>query len=221
MTSKRRGRRRARVLILEDDSFASGAMASFLGSQRDIEIVGICEVLDRARAETARLKPDVILIDVVFANVFDSDGIVEFERMRESMPSLKGIVVSNFCDEHLVRRAFRAGAVGYMRKSGLEELAKGIRKVCFEDDVAIDAGLQRYLVARADEKIELSERQREVLVRYAKGALIKEIANDLKVAESTVKDHVRQLKEKTGCSTKGELIVWAITNRVLRIGPHP
>jgi len=209
-----------RVFILEDEGYSEESMVNEINKADDMILVGTCRVLEEAVDRVLEIKPDVVLIDVIFAGVYDSDGIVEFERMKKKLPDLKGIVVSGYGESKLVKRAFTAGVRGYIRKTDPRALVGAIRKVWYDDDVALEPGMERYLADVASEKpVVLTERQREVLVAYAQGLMIKEIAAKLEISEGTVKEHVRVLKDKTGLCTKGELIIWAIRNGYLRVAP--
>jgi DNA-binding NarL/FixJ family response regulator len=202
-----------RVLIVDDHAVVREGLRSFLELQDGLEVVG--EAGDGGEGVDAaeRLRPDVILMDLVMPNV---DGVEAMRRVRERVPAARVIVLTSFLDDERLLPAIRAGAAGYLLKNAQpQELARAIR-AAHGGEALIDPAVAARLVdaiagggepdARYDQ---LTRREREVLELIGRGLSNKRIAQELGAAEKTVKNHVSRVLAKLGVADRTQAALYA------------
>ena len=201
-----------RVLIVDDHAVVREGLRSFLELQDGLTVVG--EAGDGAEAVAAveRLRPDVVLMDLVMPNV---DGVEAMRRLRERTPRTRVIVLTSFLDDERLLPAIRAGAAGYLLKNAEpQELARAIRAAhegAALVDPAVAARLFDALASghRDDGYEQLTGREREVLELIGRGYSNKRIARELGTAEKTVKNHVSRVLAKLGVADRTQAALYA------------
>src|SRR2546423_12548690 len=178
-----------RVLIADDHAVLREGLRSFLELQDGIEIVG--DAADGAEAvELAeRLRPAVVLMDLVMPKL---DGVEAMRALRERVPETRVIILTSYIDDERLLPAIRAGAAGYLLKNAEpQELARAIR-TADAGEALIDPSVAARLVERlADDERDdgfenLTARGREGLEPIGRGFSNKRIATRLGVAPETV-----------------------------------
>jgi two-component system, NarL family, response regulator LiaR len=201
-----------RVLIVDDHSVVREGLRSFLELQDGIAVAG--EAADGAEAVAAveRLRPDVVLMDLVMPN---ADGVEAMRRLRERGARARVIVLTSFLDDERLLPAIRAGAAGYLLKNAQpQELARAIR-TAHAGEALIDPAVAARLVdalasdGRDDRYDELTPREREVLELIGRGYSNKRIAHELGAAEKTVKNHVSHVLAKLGVADRTQAALYA------------
>jgi NarL family two-component system response regulator LiaR len=206
-----------RVLIVDDHAVVREGLRTFLELQDGIEVAGEAVDGQDAIREAERLRPDVVLMDLVMPNL---DGVGAMRELRQRVPGARVIVLTSFLDDERLLPAVRAGAAGYLLKNVQpQELARAIRTAAAGEallDPAVAARLVEALEedgrdARADQ---LTPREREVLALIGRGFANKRIALELGIAEKTVKTHVGNVLSKLGVSDRTQAALYAA-----RLGP--
>jgi two-component system, NarL family, response regulator LiaR len=201
-----------RVLVADDHAVLREGLRSFLDLQEGIEIVG--DAADGAEAvELAeRLRPDVVLMDLVMPNL---DGVEAMRVLNERVPGTRVIILTSYIDDDRLLPAIRAGAAGYLLKNAEpQELARAIRTAA-AGEALIDPSVAARLVERLsqdeprDDYESLTAREREVLELIGRGYSNKRIALDLGIAEKTVKTHVSNLLGKLGVADRTQAALYA------------
>lgn len=196
-----------RVLLVDDQALFREGLRTLLSIWPDLEVVG--EAGDGAEAvETAvALRPDVVLMDLRMPVL---DGVAATRRLRQELPDCKIIVLTTFDDDEHVFDGLRAGAVGYLLKDvPSEKLVEAIRAAAdgtsfLQPSIAAKVlaeftRLTPTTAPAAQPLVEpLSERELEILALLAAGGSNREIANQLYIAEGTVKNHVTNILGKLG-----------------------
>ncbi len=200
-------KRKIRVLIADDHAVVRSGLRSILESEDDIEVVGDAADGHQALESAQELLPDVILMDI---NMGDWDGVTATRRVRNSVPSCRVIVLTNYDEDNLVFSSIRAGASGYLLKevSG-HQLTNAIRTVADGFSLIYPSVARRVLdefgrlrgggvtPADADQGYsDLTPREREVLKLVASGRANKEIGTELGISERTVKTHISNIFSK-------------------------
>ncbi|XVV15821.1 response regulator [Actinoplanes sp. CA-131856] len=191
-----------RVLIVDDQALFREALAVLLGVVDDLEVAGEAGNGDEALAQVARVRPDVVLMDLRMPVL---DGIEATRRIRSAHPATQVIALTTFDDDADVFAALRAGAVGYLLKDvSSERLVEAVR-AAHRGESVLQPSVAAKVVARfartpappplADP---LSDRETEVLRLLADGRSNREIAAALFLAEGTVKNHVTNVLGKIG-----------------------
>jgi len=203
-----------RVLVVDDHAVVRQGLRTFLELQDDIEVVGEAADGEQALAAVATLEPDVVLMDLVMPQL---GGVGAIERLRETAPATRVIVLTSFLDEDKVLPAVRAGAAGYLLKDVQpSELVRAIQMADRGEALlhpAVAARVLRELAGdttRAERHALLTARELEVLSLIARGRANKAIAFELGVAEKTVKTHVGHILGKLGLSDRTQAALYAV-----------
>ena len=202
-----------RVLIVDDHAVVREGLQAFLELQEGIEVAGQAADGEDAVEAAVRLRPDVILMDLVMPRL---DGVAAMRSLRESIPDARVIVLTSFLDDDKLLPALRAGAAGYLLKNAEpREVARAVRAAHAEEvllDPVVAARLVETLAtAGADEPLDrLTPREREVLVLIGRGFPNKRIARELELTEKTVKTHVGHVLAKLGVGDRTQAAVVAV-----------
>lgn len=209
------------VLVADDQAMVRAGFAAVLDAQPGIEVVG--QAADGAEAVRLahELRPDVIVMDVRMPGL---NGI-EATRALQTPPRSSDYVprvlmLTTFDIDEYVYQALRAGASGFLLKDALpDEVARAVRVIAAGEALLAPSVTRRLIedVAKhaparpVDEHLlsALTEREREVLVRIARGRSNQEIAAELFIAEQTVKTHVSKILQKLGLRDRVHAVVFA------------
>lgn len=199
-----------RLLLVEDHAVVRRGLRLVLEGAEGVHITG--EAGDAAGAiEQARdLSPDVIVLDITMPG---RSGIEALPELREAAPGAKILILSMQDEPAYVRRAFTAGANGYvLKEAGDKELIEAVHRVASGEEY-VDATLgARLAAAEAQRQIadaELSEREREVARLLALGYTNQEVAKQLYVSVRTAEAHRAHIMRKLRLNTRAELVRWA------------
>jgi DNA-binding NarL/FixJ family response regulator len=200
------------VLVVDDHTVVREGLRGFLDLQDGIEVVGEAADGDEALAAAERLRPDVVLMDLVMPRL---DGVAAMRALRERLPQARVIVLTSFLDDDKLLPALRAGAAGYLLKnSEPQELARAVRAAQAGEallDPAVGARVVEALAGAEEEPLDrLTPREREVLQLIGRGFPNKQIARELNVSERTVKTHVGHVLAKLGVADRTQAAVLAV-----------
>jgi NarL family two-component system response regulator LiaR len=199
-----------RILIVDDHSVVREGLRMFLGRDQELEIVD--EAADGAEAieKARRWRPDVVLMDLLIPVI---DGISAISIIRRESPETEVIALTSVLDSASVAGSIRAGAIGYLLKDAqANELRKAI-KAAAAGQVQLSPQASSYLLREMqepDKPSTLTERETQVLSLLTRGKSNKEIANALRIAEDTVKSHVRHILSKLGVQSRTQAVILAI-----------
>ena len=212
-----------RVLIADDQSIVRAGLATILGGQPDIEVVGQAADGHEAVARARELRPDVCLLDIRMPGL---DGIEATRLLAgpDDADPIAVVVITTFDTDEYVRGALKAGARGFLLKGASpDQLIQAIH-AAVRGDALIDPGVTARLLAGfaksaagppAQPFEPLTEREEAVLLSVARGRTNAEIGQELYISTSTVKFHLAGLMTKLGARNRVELAIWAYeTGRV-------
>jgi len=209
------------VLIADDQAMVRAGFAALLDAHDGIRVTGQAANGAEAVTLSARLDPDVILMDVRMPEV---DGIEAAKRiLGPGYPAAKVpriIMLTTFDIDDYVYDALQAGASGFLLKDALpEDLVHAVRVVAAGDALLAPSVTRRMIAQFAAQKprashgaarlAELTEREREVLVLIGHGRSNSEIAATLFIAEQTVKTHVGKVLAKVGARDRVQAVIFA------------
>lgn len=204
-----------RVLIADDHPVFRNGMRALLNSVPDMEVAGEASTGEEVIALSARLQPDVILMDVQMPGV---GGIEATRRILHTSPHIMILVVTMFEDEESVFAALRAGARGYVLKGASPtEMLRAIQAVG-SGEAIFSPAIARHLIEffAAPRPVvpphlfpELTDREREVLALMAQGHRNPEIAQALVLSMKTVRNHVSNIFSKLQVADRAQAIIRA------------
>jgi two-component system, NarL family, response regulator LiaR len=199
-----------RILLIDDHAVVRQGLRMFLALDPELEVVGEASNGAEGIEQARKLKPDVVLIDLLMPVM---DGIIAIQRLRKEFPEIEIIALTSVLEDEKVLGAIRAGAIGYLLKdTQADELCRAI-KAAAQGQVQLSpqaaARLMREIKApESPEK--LTERETDVLRLLALGCSNKEIANELVIGEKTVKTHVSNVLMKLGVSSRTQAALHAV-----------
>ena len=212
------------VLVVDDQELVRAGLCTVLERHDGIEVLGDAGDGRRAIQETARLEPDVVLMDVRMPVL---DGIAATREIVAAGGSSRVLVLTTFDLDEYVYAALRAGASGFLLKdTPPARLAEAIR-VVGDGDALLAPQITRRLVERFTERDvepppagleELTDRELEVLRLIARGLSNAEIAEGLVVSMPTVKTHVGRVLMKLGLRDRVQAVVLAYEAGVVQVG---
>jgi DNA-binding NarL/FixJ family response regulator len=206
-----------RVVLADDQAMVRSGLALILGAEHDIEVDAACADGEAAVAATRRYQPHVVLLDVRMPVM---DGPEATRRILALPKAPPVIALTTFDDDEVLWSALHAGAAGFLLKdSPAETLADAVRAVAgggaWIDARVLPRVLAHARTARGDVRSAarllgaLTPREAAVLALMCHGSSNAEIAQDLRLAERTVKSHVSAILLKLGARDRVSAVVTA------------
>jgi DNA-binding NarL/FixJ family response regulator len=204
----------ARVLIVDDHPLTREALSSLLGAH-GFEVCGSASDGEEAIVEAARLRPDVVLLDLSMPGL---DGLSALPRLREAAPETEVVVLTASGTEENLLAAIRAGAAGYLLKTEPPERIAAFLDGVVNGEAALSGTVARRLLEQVrngngrdvgvPDSIAgtLSARELEVLLLLDEHLGTDEIAKRLFISEHTVRSHVKSLLRKLGVSSRRDAL---------------
>ncbi len=211
-----------RVVVIDDHPLIRKGLQQLAELSTHIEIIGEADNGEEGLNIIREGKPDLVLLDL---NMPGMNGIKTLTAIKQVDQDIRVVMLTVSNAEEDVVAALRNGADGYLLKdmdpadlmTKFREVAEG--KIVMSPSItqclarALQAEGQRGLQQGVAE--ELTDREREILIHLRSGESNKVIARQLKIAEATVKVHVKHLLKKLGLKTRVEAAVWAVNNKDL------
>jgi DNA-binding NarL/FixJ family response regulator len=211
----------ARVLLVDDQTLFRLGLARLLSEDGRVEIIG--QAVDGADAviQAAKLKPDVVLMDLKMPNV---DGIEATRQIIAADPETRVLILTTFETDNHVIQALKAGASGYVLKDSLAEaIVSSIQAVVAGERVMASAVANRVLemLSGASTPKEfydgLTVREVEILRLLTTGMANKQIAYRLKISEKTVRNHISHIYEKLEIYDRAQAVLYAVRKGLVDI----
>lgn len=205
-----------RIYLLDDHPIVIEGLKQIINAQEDMEIVGSAEDANTGLQHIAKLKPDVIVLDITLK---DRSGVDLIKKIRAQFPKSHVFVYSMHDENVYAERCLRAGAMGYLMKGeSSTRLLQGLRQVT-AGSFFFSAALLGSIVAggaapRAGSRGEpgrmLSDRQLEVFEMVGRGFGSHQIAEKLALSAKTVDAHKANIRQKLGLGSARELLMEAV-----------
>jgi DNA-binding NarL/FixJ family response regulator len=210
-----------RIIVVDDQALFRSGLARLLNEDERIEVVGQAEDGLAALEVVARLRPDVVLMDLKMPNL---DGIEATRRMLASNPETKVLILTSFDADTSIIQALKAGAAGYVLKdSQAEGIVSSILAVMSGERVMASAVAQRVLdmltgTTTPKEFYDgLTTREVEILKLLASGMANKQIAYKLGISEKTVRNHVSNMYEKLQIFDRAQAVLYAVRKGLIEL----
>lgn len=202
-----------RILTVDDHIVLREGIASIVGAEADMQIVGEAANGSEAVEAHRRLRPDITLMDVQMPVM---SGVEAIEKIRGQDPNARIVVLTTYEGDVQAVRALKAGACAYLLKSSLlDELLNTIRSV-HAGKRYIPPDLAQEIAIHAAED-PLSQREITVLELVASGKANKLIAWELEVSEETVKAHLRSVFSKLDVGDRTQAVTTALRRGIIRL----
>ena len=203
-----------RLLICDDHAVVRRGLRSLVGVKPEMELVG--EAVDGEEAVTMakKLKPDVIIMDLIMPR---KDGVTAIAEIKKKNHDARILVLTSFSDDKNVFSAIKAGASGYLLKdSSPEDLLQAIDDV-YHGKSSLHPVIAQKVIHEMHQPSDLpptddplSEREVEVLRNVAQGMSNQEIAQTLKIKEGTVRIHVGNILNKLQLANRTQATLYAL-----------
>ena len=202
-----------RVFLLDDHEVVRRGLHELFEAEDDLNVVGEAATADEAMIRVPATRPDVAVLDV---RLNDGDGVEVCRALRSELPELKCLMLTSFADDEALFSAILAGASGYVLKQVKgSDLVSAVRRVAAGGSL-LDPALTRQVMDRLrgerpeDERlVRLTGQERNILDLIADGKTNRQIAEELFLAEKTVKNYVSNLLSKMGFARRTEAAVYA------------
>ena len=215
------------MFLLDDHEVVRRGVRDLLEAGGDIEVVGEAGTVAEALARVPATDPDVAVLDV---RLPDGTGIDVCRELRSSRPELRCLMLTSFDDDEALFEAIMAGAAGYLLKEvRANDLVESVRRVAAGQSL-LDPRMTAQVLERLrnppaedPRTAKLSDQERKILDLLAGGLTNRQIADELFLAEKTIKNYMTNLLTKLGMSRRTEAAVYAarIAERDKRAAPQP
>ena len=203
-----------KVFLLDDHEVVRRGLRELLEAEGDIEVVGESASAQEAIGQAPALRPDVAVLD---ARLPDGNGIDVCREIRSVDPSIQGLILTSYEDDEALFAAIMAGAAGYvLKRIRGTDLVDGVRRVAAGQSLLDPAVTQRVFEhirnpqQLPDELKSLTDRERKILGYVADGLTNRQIAEQMLLAEKTVKNYVSKLLAKLGLERRTQAAILAV-----------
>jgi len=206
------------ILIVDDHEVVREGVKRLLEEQTGPIVCGEAGSPEEALGMALGSDWDAVILDLSFAG---KSGLEVLKELRQLRPRLPVLILTMHSEEQYARRAFKAGAAGFITKdSPRAELLKAIHKV-MDGGKYVSPALAEKLIGDlergADRPLDqtLSDREFEVMRLIASGKTLSEIAEMLSLSDKTISTYRARIMEKMGMRTNAELTHYAFQNKLV------
>lgn len=207
-----------RVMVVDDHEMVRRGICSYLETEDDLEVVAQANSGNSAIELAAKVKPQVILMDLIMA---DGTGVEASAAIKKQFPNIQIIILTSYIDENLIFPALESGALSYLLKtSSAEEIVQAIR-LAVKQEAVIEPKVATKMLSKMRKGSDqsphnsLTERELEVLILIAEGKTNQEIADQLFIGIKTVKTHVSNVLGKLGVEDRTRAAIYAHRNNLV------
>ena len=198
------------LAIVEDLDEVRDGLKNFISLSQDFKILDTFKTAEEALYDIPKLKPDIVIMDI---NLPGMNGIECIRQVKDKSPNTQFMMFTVYENDEKVFEALKAGASGYLLKNtGLVQLIESLKEL-YNGGSPMSANIARKLVTvfrnmeTNNEVLSvLSARENEILQLLSKGLLYKEIAEQLHISTSTVRQHIHHIYEKLHVQNRTEAI---------------
>jgi len=215
------------VLVADDQALIRDSFRLLLDLEPDLEVVGEAGDGEEAVAQTKRLRPDVVLMDIRMPVL---DGLAATRALTKAGSPARVLILTTYDADEYLYDAMQAGACGFLLKDVRREQLAGAVRTVAAGDALLHPALTRRLVERFVQGpppggrpavlAGLTERETEVLALVGRGLSNSEIAAELFLGEATVKTHLGRVLTKLGLRDRVQAVVTAYESGLVRPGAH-
>jgi DNA-binding NarL/FixJ family response regulator len=198
------------LAIVEDLDEVRDGLKNFLTLSSEFSVLDTFKTAEEALYDIPGLKPDIVIMDI---NLPGMNGIECIRQVKGKTPGTQFMMFTVYENDEKVFEALKAGASGYLLKNtGLLQMSEALKEL-YKGGSPMSANIARKLVTVFHDQEKntmpvetLSNRENEILQWLAKGLLYKEIAEQLSISTSTVRQHIHKIYEKLHVQNRTEAI---------------
>ena len=202
-----------KILIADDHAIARIGLSALLKTESDLSVVGVAKDGEEAVVEALRLKPDVIVMDLMMPK---KSGVEATAEIHARLPEAKNVILTTFAASDGIKHALDAGATGAVMKTAEDaELVSIIRTIAAGGTVISDEIQQ--LLTEDPPAEDLTPRQLEILESVTRGFTNADIAKQFGIREQSVKEHISTILAKIGAANRSEAVAITMRKHLLKI----
>lgn len=209
-----------RILLVDDHEVVRLGLKSLIDRHPDFSVVAEAATEEEALEQAIEHRPDVVLMDIRLSG---GNGITACEKIIETLPKTKIIMLTSYAEDEMLFAAIRAGAVGYILKQvGSNDVIRAIESA-LRGDAMLDPSLTQRVFSEVRRSIqkeegaffdELTEKEMQVLGQISAGKTNREIAEVLFLSEGTVRNYVSSILSKLEVANRAEAAAYAIRHHL-------
>ncbi|MFZ5917973.1 MAG: response regulator transcription factor [Chloroflexota bacterium] len=209
-----------RILLVDDHEVVRVGLRALIERHPNMEVVGEAGTAQEAVAQTGRLAPNVVVLDVRLPG---SNGLEACKRIKSRWPETRIIILTSFPDDEILFGAIAAGADGYvLKKVGSDDLIRALERVGRGENLLDPSVTERVFkkvreaqrLERADAFADLSRQEMQILAYIAEGKTNGEIGKELHLSAKTVRNYVSELLGKLKLTSRAQAAAYAARHRV-------
>jgi len=206
-----------RVLLVDDHDMVRIGLKTVLATSDDMILVGEASDGEEAIELCERLQPHVVLMDLVMPKM---DGVVATEVIHKRWPQIHIIALTSFKEKEYVEGALKAGAISYLLKNiSTKELSTAIYRAATGQPSLAPEAVQ-VLIQKVNKPvkagIDMTDREREILLLMVEGLSNSEIAERLIISRSTVNFHSGNIFSKLGVTSRTQAVALALRDHLVK-----
>ena len=205
-------------MVVDDHEMVRRGICSYLETEDDLEVVGQANNGNSAVEMALKLKPDVILMDLIMEH---GTGVDATQKIKQELPCVQIIILTSYIDEALIFPALEAGALSYLLKtSQADEIVEAIH-LAIKQEAVIEPKVATKMLTKMRNNTEhrphsdLTDRELEILGLLGEGKTNQEIADELFIGIKTVKTHVSNILSKLGVEDRTKAAIYAHRNKLV------
>lgn len=204
-----------RVVIVDDDTFITGALKTILETTEEIKVVGVGADGREALELYHEYKPDVLLMDI---RMKEMSGLEAAEKILAQDPQAK-LLLTTFSDDEYIIKALKAGVKGYLLKQDYQSILPALRAVCCGQSVFGTQIMEKLPELLMEKKQfdwlnrEIGEKELQIISLVAEGLSNKEIAERLFLSEGTVRNYISSILDKLNLRDRTQLAVFYLNTK--------
>ena len=209
-----------RVAVFEDNDQLRESLGQLIDNEGSLNCSGIFADANHIERKIEKSRPDVIIMDIDLPGM---NGIDAVKIIHGKFPSIRVLMQTVFDDNDKIFAAIRAGASGYiLKKATPAKIIEAIRET-YNGGAPMTPSIAEKVLnmfriqtqQTQAEKIDLSDREKEILTLLVKGKSYKMIAADCFISFDTVNSHIKNIYEKLHVHSKSEAVVKAINQKLI------
>lgn len=211
------------VIIADDEKLIREGLNIILGTNADLNIVGLCENGEEALKMCRSNHVDVVLMDI---RMPICDGVMGTKIIKEEFKDIKILILTTFKDQEYIVDAMKYGASGYLLKdTSYDVIIDGIKSV-HKGNVVINPEVADRMINNMSSnsanaikeikgKFSLTQREMDIIIEIGSGLTNKEIGEKLYVAEGTVKNYITEILSKLNLRDRTQIAIFALKNSLV------